>query len=95
MRLRVPIEEWPDRMVVPATAVAEDGVEHYVFIADGDHFHQQAVEVEFRDPKCVVLANDGSIHPGDIIALTAAQQLQFALKSQSGTTADHHLGHTH
>ena len=49
---------------MPATAVAEDGVEHYVFIADGDHFHQQAVEVEFRDPKCVVLANDGSIHPG-------------------------------
>ena len=46
-------------------------------------------------PKCVVLANDGSIHPGDIIALTAAQQLQFALKSQSGTTADHHLGHSH
>ncbi len=95
VRLRVPIEEWPDRMVVPATAVAEDGVEHYVFIADGDHFHQQAVEVEFRDPKCVVLANDGSIHPGDIIALTAAQQLQFALKSQSGTTVDHHSGHTH
>ena len=95
VQLRVPIEEWPDRMVVPTTAVAKDGVEHYVFVVDENHFHQQTVEVEFRDPRFVVLADDGSIHPGDIIALTSAQQLQFALKNQSGENAEPHAGHTH
>ena len=82
-------------MVVPTTAVAKDGVEHYVFVVDENHFHQQTVEVEFRDPRFVVLADDGSIHPGDIIALTSAQQLQFALKNQSGENAEPHAGHTH
>ena len=95
VQLRVPIEEWPDRMVVPVGAVAKDGVENFVFIVDQDHFYQQAVEVEFRDPRFVVLASDGSIHPGDIIALNSAQQLQFALKNQSGKNTDRHAGHVH
>ena len=95
VQLRVPIEEWPDRMVVPVNAVAKDGVENYVFMVDGNHFHQQAVEVEFRDPRFVVLASDGSIHPGDIIALNSAQQLQFAFKNQSGKNTDPHAGHVH
>jgi hypothetical protein len=95
VQLRVPIEEWPDRMVVPVGAVAKDGVENFVFIIDQDHFYQQAVEVEFRDPRFVVLASDGSIHPGDIIALNSAQQLQFALKNQSGKNTDRHAGHVH
>ena len=90
--VRVPTDKWAERTVVPATAVAKDGGENYVFVAHEDHFHRQAVEVEFRDLKFVVLADDGSIHPGDIIALTSAQQLQFAWKNQLEQDAQGHVG---
>ena len=90
--VRVPTDEWAERTVVPATAVAKDGGENYVFVVHGDHFHRQTVKVEFRDLKFVVLADDESIHPGDIIALTSAQQLQFAWKNQLEQDAQGHVG---
>ena len=95
MQLRVPVEEWADRIVLPVEAVAQDGVENYVFRANGDHFDRQAVHVEHRDPQWVVVANDGTLFPGDRIALSAAQQLQLALKNKSGGAIDPHAGHNH
>jgi len=35
------------------------------------------------------------LFPGDTIAMTAAQQLQLALKNKSGGAIDPHAGHTH
>lgn len=95
MQLRVPVEEWTDRIVLPTDAVAQDGVENYVFRANGDHFDRQAVRVEHRDPLWIVVANDGSLFPGEQIALSAAQQLQLALKNKSGGAIDPHAGHNH
>ena len=95
MQLRVPVEEWGDRIVLPTEAVAQDGVESYVFRVNGDHFDRQAVHVEHRDPQWVVVANDGTLFPGDRIALSAAQQLQLALKNKSGGAIDPHAGHQH
>ncbi|MGE3410155.1 MAG: efflux RND transporter periplasmic adaptor subunit [Pirellulales bacterium] len=95
MQLQVPVEEWADRIVLPADAVAQDGVENYVFRSNGDHFDRQAVRVEYRDPHSVVVANDGSLFPGEAIALSAAQQLQLALKNKSGGAIDPHAGHNH
>lgn len=95
MQLRVPVEEWADRIVLPTEAVAQDGVENYVFRANGDHFDRQAVHVEHRDPQWVVVANDGTLFPGDRVALSAAQQLQLALKNKSGGAIDPHAGHQH
>ena len=95
MQLRVPVEEWADRIVLPTEAVAQDGVENYVFRSNGDHFDRQAVHVEYRDPQWVVVANDGTLFPGDRVALTAAQQLQLALKNKSGGAIDPHAGHSH
>jgi multidrug efflux pump subunit AcrA (membrane-fusion protein) len=95
MQLRVPVEEWADRIVLPTEAVAQDGVENYVFRANGDHFDRQAVHVEHRDPQWVVIANDGTLFPGDRVALSAAQQLQLALKNKSGGAIDPHAGHHH
>jgi len=95
MQLRVPVEEWADRIVLPTEAVAQDGVENYVFRANGDHFDRQAVHVEHRDPQWVVVANDGTLFPGDRVALSAAQQLQLALKNKSGGAIDPHAGHNH
>ncbi|NBV45940.1 MAG: HlyD family efflux transporter periplasmic adaptor subunit [Planctomycetia bacterium] len=95
MQLRVPVEEWTDRIVLPTEAVAQDGVESYVFRLNGDHFDRQAVHVEHRDPQWVVVANDGTLFPGDRVALSAAQQLQLALKNKSGGAIDPHAGHQH
>jgi multidrug efflux pump subunit AcrA (membrane-fusion protein) len=95
MRIEVPVEEWPERIVLPATAVAQDGVENYVFRANGNHFDRAAVHVEYRDPQWVVVANDGTLFPGDRIAMTAAQQLQLALKNKAGGGIDPHAGHNH
>jgi multidrug efflux pump subunit AcrA (membrane-fusion protein) len=95
IQLRVPVEEWAERIVLPADAVAQDGVENYVFRVNGDHFDRQAVHVEYRDPRSVVIANDGALFPGDRVALSAAQQLQLALKNKSGGAIDPHAGHNH
>lgn len=95
MQLRVPVEEWPDRIVLPTEAVAQDGVENYIFQSNGDHFDRRPVKVDYRDPQWVVIANDGALFPGDKIAMSAAQQLQLALKSKSGGAIDPHAGHNH
>ena len=95
MQLKVPVEEWAERIVLPAEAVAQDGVEHYVFRANGDHFDREPVHVEHRDPQWVVVANDGTLFPGDRVAMSAAQQLQLALKNKSGGGIDPHAGHNH
>ena len=95
MQLQVPVEEWPDRIVLPADAVAQDSVENYVFRANGDHFDRATVHVEHRDPQWVVIANDGTLFPGDRIAMSAAQQLHLALKNKAGGGIDPHAGHNH
>ncbi len=95
MQLEVPVETWQDRIVLPAEATAQEGPEVYVFAANGDHFDRRPVHVEYRDAKHVVVANDGSIFPGDTLALSAAQQLQLALKNKSGGGIDPHAGHSH
>jgi multidrug efflux pump subunit AcrA (membrane-fusion protein) len=95
MQLQVPVETLEGRIVLPAQAVAQDGVESYVFTANGDHFDRRPVHVEYRDPTQVVIANDGAIFPGDVVAISAAQQLQLALKNKSGGGIDPHAGHNH
>lgn len=95
MQLRVPVEAWADRIVLPTGAVAQDGVENYVFRINGDHLNRLPVHVEHRDPRWVVIANDGSLSPGEKVAMTAAQQLQLALKNKSGGAIDPHAGHSH
>ncbi|HTN75910.1 MAG TPA: HlyD family efflux transporter periplasmic adaptor subunit [Pirellulaceae bacterium] len=95
MVLRLPIEQWKERLVLPVTAIAQDGVENYVFRVNGRQFERQAVQVEYRDPLQVVVANDGSLFPGDKIALTGAQQIQLAIKNKSGGGIDPHAGHNH
>lgn len=95
MQIQLPVEEWKERIVLPATAVAQDGIEAFVFRANGDHFDREAVHVEYRDPRFVVIANDGTLFPGDRVAMKAAQQLQLAIKNKSGGGIDPHAGHNH
>jgi len=95
VQVTVPVEEWKERIVLPVEAVAQSGIETYVFMPNGGHFDRKAVHVEYRDRFFVVIANDGSIFPGDSVVLAGAQQMQLALKNKSGGAIDPHAGHNH
>lgn len=95
LRLRVSVEQWKDKIVLPIDAVAQEGAEFYAFLENGDHFDRVPVHVEYSDQFSVVIANDGSIFPGDAIALSGAHQMQVALKNKAGGGVDPHAGHNH
>ena len=95
MQLRIPVEHWKDRIVLPVEAVAVDGAESFVFQQNGKRFERREVHVEYRDQYSVVIASDGSLFPGDVVAFAGAHQLQMALKNKAGGGVDPHAGHNH
>lgn len=95
VQVRIPVEQWKDRIVLPIEAVASEGTESFVFQANGDHFDRRPVHVEYRDQVWAVIANDGSLFPGDVVAKSGAFQLQTAMKNKSGGAIDPHAGHSH
>lgn len=95
LQLRVPVEEWPEQIVVPVDAVAREGAESFVFQQNGDHFDRVPVHVKYRDQYSAVIDNDGSLFPGDVVALRGAHQMQMALKNKAGGGVDPHAGHNH
>lgn len=95
MQLLIPVETWQKQIVLPVEAIASEGAEQFVFQENGDHFDRRPVHVLYQDQLWAVIENDGSIFPGDKIALAGAHQLQMALKNKAGGAVDPHAGHTH
>lgn len=95
MQLLVPVEVWEKQIVLPVDSVVKDGADWFVFQQNGDHFDRVPVHVKHRDQNNVVIDNDGSVYPGDVVAQRSAHQLQMAIKNKSGGGADPHAGHTH
>ncbi len=95
VELLVPVEQWTNRIVLPVEAVVQDGVESFVFLERGSRFEQTNVHVEHRDSQWAVIANDGSLFPGDLVAATGAYQIHLALKAQADGGPDPHAGHGH
>ena len=95
LQLRVPVEQWPDQIVLPINAVASEGAEYFVFQQNGDHFDRVPVHVKFKDQYSAVIENDGSLFAGDVVAMRGAHQMQMALKNKSGGGVDPHAGHNH
>ncbi|MEM6467984.1 MAG: efflux RND transporter periplasmic adaptor subunit [Planctomycetota bacterium] len=95
LQLCVPVEEWPEQIVLPVDAVAREGAESFVFQQNGDHFDRVPVHVKYRDQYSAVIENDGSLFPGDVVALRGAHQMQMALKNKAGGGVDPHAGHNH
>jgi multidrug efflux pump subunit AcrA (membrane-fusion protein) len=95
VQLEIPVETLPQRIVLPIDAIAQDATETYVFTPNGNHWERRSVHVEYRDQRHAVIANDGALFPGERVALTAAQQLQLAIKNKSGGAPDPHAGHSH
>ncbi len=95
LQLKVPVEEWVDQIVLPVEAVAEEGAEKYVFVQNGKQFDRVSVHEMHRDQTHAVIANDGSVFPGDKVALRSAHRMLMALKTKSGGGVDAHAGHNH
>ena len=95
MQLRVPVDVWEEVIVVPVDAVAQEGPEFYVFVENGDRFDRRPVHVRYRDQYSAVIAHDGSVFPGEKVALNAAHQLQMAHKNKAAGPVDPHAGHVH
>ena len=95
MQVSVPIENWDNQLVMPTTAVVDEGAEAYVYRQNGDLFEQVSVHVLHRDQGAVVIANNGALFPGDVIAGDGAYQMHLALKNQAGGGIDPHAGHNH
>lgn len=95
MELCVPVELWPERIVLPVSALVEEGAEAFVYERNGDHFDRVAVHVEYRDQTSAVIANDGAIKLGDVVAAKGAYQMHLALKNKAGGGVDPHAGHNH
>jgi multidrug efflux pump subunit AcrA (membrane-fusion protein) len=95
LELHVPVERWEEQFVLPVEAVVEEEAEAFVFKQVGDHFHRTPVNVIYRDRQSVVIASDGSISVGDVVAARGAYQMNLALKSAMGGGIDPHAGHNH
>ncbi len=95
MQLGVPVAEWIDQIVLPIEAVVREGVDSFVFQQNRDRFERIAVHEKYRDQSYIVIEKDGSLFPGDVVALRGAHQMQMALKSKSGGGVDPHAGHNH
>lgn len=95
MQLLVPVEQWQEKMVLPVEALAKEGAEYYAFVENGSSFDRRPVHVIYRDQFNAVIANDGSLFPGERVAMTGAHQMQMALKNKAGGGVDPHAGHNH
>jgi biotin carboxyl carrier protein len=82
VRLRVPVEEFDQALVLPRDAVVRDGPEAYVFRQNGDLFERRSVRILHEDRLHAVLGNDGSVSPGWYLAQNSAAALNRVLKAQ-------------
>jgi cobalt-zinc-cadmium efflux system membrane fusion protein len=93
VRLEVPVEQFTRVFVLPVEAVVRDGPEVYAFRQNGEAFDRKPVHVMYEDRRNVVIANDGSLFEGNVIAMNGASQLHRALKAKTAGGGEH--GHDH
>ena len=98
-RLSIPIEKLTDRIVLPAEAVVQEGVDAYVFRANGKRLERVAIVIEHLDARTAVIKNDGTLMADfDVVAKNQAYQLNLELKKklgEGGGGGHSHEGHNH
>ena len=82
--IRVPVEAFQERFVLPRAAVTEDGPDRVVLLQDGKAFRSVPVHVEFETDQVSVVANDGAIFPGEVAVMNGAFELGLALQRSQG-----------
>lgn len=95
VEIRVPAQLIAGALKVPVAAVAEDGLNHYVFQVSGNTFVRRPVQILERDENFVVIAQNRFVQPGVKIALNGAFQLQLALLNKAMDPAALAHGHSH
>jgi len=95
VELLVPVERWANRIVLPVEAVVQDGAETYLYQQAKGQFERRPVHVEYRDQRWAVIEADGTLFPGDEVAVQGAYQIHLALKNKAGGGPDPHAGHNH
>lgn len=93
-QLDVPVKHLSNVVVLPADAVVRDGLDHFVFCANGQRFDKRAVQLLLSANGQAVIANDGGLFPGEVVAANNAYQLNLAIKKAAGQGAGGH-GHDH
>lgn len=98
----LPEQTWSNRLVLPADAVAQDGIDHAIFrrIAVHDHFHGSepphaefekiTVAVDYRDQNWVVVDDRDQLSSKQTIATSNADMLLRAMQDSSGGHGHHH-----
>jgi multidrug efflux pump subunit AcrA (membrane-fusion protein) len=82
--VRLPVKSFPGAFPVPKGAVVQEGAERVVYLRSGDGFKSQPVHVLHEDFETAVVADDGTLFPGDPVVLTGAFPLSLALKAEAG-----------
>lgn len=93
--VEVPVEKLPKVIVLPAAAVVREGPNAYVFRASGNRFERQSVQIVDQSMREVTIASDGSLFPGETVALDNAYQINLALQKSAGGGASNDHGHAH
>lgn len=93
VRMLVRVEEVKNVFVLPADAVARDGVEAFVFTQNVNTFERMPVRVLLQDRNQAVLANDGSMPTGTYAVQSGAAQLNRMVKAggASGVPKGYHI----
>lgn len=92
--LLLPIESWSGCIVLPRKAVIQDGIESIVFVKQGEKVTRKPIVEQYRDTRVVVIANDGTLFPGEKVVVNGAYQLFLKMKNRS-KPIDPHAGHHH
>lgn len=94
--LGVVVREAKDAVVVPASALVNDGPMQFVFVKDNDAFVKRDVVPRYRDDR-VVEVLDGLV-PGDVVVTRGAYlltQLRPKVAAEAEHDHDHDHGHSH
>lgn len=95
VEVRIPTERWERKIVLPVEAVIEEGPERYVYQEIRGQFQRRSVHVEYRDQRHAVIESDGTLFPGDQVAIRGAHQIHLEVKNKAGGGVDPHAGHHH
>lgn len=93
--LFVPAEQWTDQLIVPVTAIVEEGAESFIFVVHGTHYDRTTVRVLQRDQRFAVIGESNRVKAGEKYVVEGAYQMHLAIKNQSGGGIDPHAGHNH
>jgi multidrug efflux pump subunit AcrA (membrane-fusion protein) len=94
--LRIPTRVIHGVVVVPAAAIAEDGVDRIVYVQKGDAYSAAKVVIEYSDHEVAVLGVGSELKAGDRVVTSGTFQIHLAARAAAGGGAvDPHHGHAH